>query len=308
MAYVSKKGHALIDARLYLPHEWTKDRARMKAAGVPNGTKFRTRHELALEMLDGHGKTLRHGWVAGDDEMGRSSRFRLKLRGLNERYLLAVPSNTLIRDLDEPPPEYSGRGRRPMSPFRRLDRWRAALPDAAWARVDVRDGEKGPLVLEVVKRRVQARTETGGTAPEELLFVTRELLSDGTYKHDYYFSIADPQVTLMELAWVAKAAHRIEECLENAKGEAGLADYPVRTWTAWGRHQTLSLLAAWFLNQETRRKKNPDPGDDFAADASVDRRDHRGASEDERSGNVVPQKYALAASNRTSEVVSPQVT
>ena len=219
---------------------------------MPKGTKFRTRHELALEMLDRHRGTLRHGWIAGDDEMGRSSRFRLKLRGLKERYVLAVPSNTLIRDLEEPPPEYSGRGRRPMSPFRRSDRWRAALPEGSWTRIDVRDGEKGPLVFEVAKRRVQARTETGGTAPEELLFVTRELLSDGTHKHDYYLSNADPKAELMDLAWVAKAAHRIEECLENAKSEAGLADYQVRTWTAWSRHQTLSLLAGWFLDQETR--------------------------------------------------------
>ncbi|MFO0890882.1 MAG: hypothetical protein U0790_17285 [Isosphaeraceae bacterium] len=71
-------------------------------------------------------------------------------------------------------PEYSGRGRRPKESFLRLDRWCAALPEDAWTRIDVRDGEKGPLVIEVVKRRVQARTETGGTAPEELLFVTRE--------------------------------------------------------------------------------------------------------------------------------------
>src|SRR3982751_1784019 len=49
MAYVSRKDHALVNPRLYLPKEWTKDRARRKAAGVPKGVKFRTRHELALE-------------------------------------------------------------------------------------------------------------------------------------------------------------------------------------------------------------------------------------------------------------------
>ena len=308
MAYVSKKGHALVDTRLYLPNEWTKDRARLKEAGVPKGTKFRTRHRLALEMLDECGGALRHGWLAGDDEMGRSSGFRRELQGRNERYLLAVPSNTLVRDLDEPPPEYAGRGRRPMSPFRRLDRWRGALPEEAWARIDVRDGEKGPLVIEVVKRRVQARTETGGTAPEELLFVTRELQADGTSKHDYYFSNADPKTPPADLAWVAKAAHRVEECLENAKGEAGLADYQVRTWTAWHRHQTLSLLAAWFLNQETRRKKNPDPGPDEAATASVDCGDDRGSPQGEHRREAMPSGHALAATNRTSEALSLQGT
>src|ERR1700722_987361 len=118
--------------------------------------KFQTRHQLALQMLGESGEHLLHGWVAGDDEMGRSSRFRRDLQGRNERYLFAVPSNTLVRDLTVPPPEYAGRGRHPMSPFLRLDRWRAALPESAWTRIDVRDGEKGPLVIEVVKRRVQA--------------------------------------------------------------------------------------------------------------------------------------------------------
>ena len=127
------------------------------------------------------------------------SGFAGNCRDRGERYLLAVPSNTLVRDLDVPPPEYSGRGRHPKSPFLRLDRWRAALPEDAWTRIEVRDGEKGPLVVEVVKRRVQARTETGGTGPEELLFVTRERQADGTFKHDYYLSNADPRMPLKEL-------------------------------------------------------------------------------------------------------------
>src|SRR5206468_13132256 len=131
-------------------------------------------HQLALEMLAESAAALPHSWVAGDDEMGRPSGFRGQLRGRGERYLLGVPSNTLVRDLDVPPPEYSGRGRYPKSPFLRLDRWRAALREAAWTRIDVRDGEKGPLVVEVVTRRVRVRTETGGTGPEALLLVVRE--------------------------------------------------------------------------------------------------------------------------------------
>ncbi len=146
-----------------------------------------------------------------------------------------------------------------------LDRWLAALPDDAWTRIDVRDGEKGPLVVEVVKRRVQARTETGGTGPEELLFVTREAQSDGKFKHDYSMSNADPDESLEELARVTKAAHRVEECFGRSKSDAGLADYQVRNWRGWHHHQTLSLLAAWFLNRETRRGKNRDAGSDVAA-------------------------------------------
>jgi len=307
MAYVSRAEHALVNTRLYLPHEWTKSRARLRGVGVPKEIKFRTRHQLALEMLDECGKRLPHGWVAGDDEMGRSSKFRQELQARTERYLLAVPSNTLVRDLDVPPPDYSGRGRRPMSPFLRLDRWRAALAEGAWARIEVRDGEKGPLVIEVVKRRVQPRTETGGTGPEELLFVTRERQADGTFKHDYYLSNAEAGVPLAELARVTKAAHRIEECFERAKGEAGLADYQVRNWSAWHHHQTLSLLAAWFLNQEARRGKNPDPGADGAATPTTDRGHDRGASQDQRPLVTLPSRHALATSKRASSAVPSSI-
>ena len=108
--YVTRQEHALVDLRLYLPAEWTRDRARCREAGVPRGTRFQTRHELALEMLDRHGSALPHAWVTGDDEMGRPAEFREQLRQRNERYLLAVPGNTWIRDLDAagPPSNPSG--------------------------------------------------------------------------------------------------------------------------------------------------------------------------------------------------------
>ena len=122
LAYASRHGHALVDFRLYLPAEWAKDRARRKKAGVPREARFRTRHQLALQMLDERGPELPHGWVSGDDEMGRSSWFRRQLRSRRERYLLAVPSNTLVRDALAPDPPYSGKGRRPRVPFVRAVR------------------------------------------------------------------------------------------------------------------------------------------------------------------------------------------
>ena len=92
MGYVSRHEHALVDMRLYLPKEWTKDAKRRKKAGIPKGTRYRTRHQLCLEMLKKHGEQLPHQWIAGDDEMGRPYWFRRRLDGLDERYLLAVPS------------------------------------------------------------------------------------------------------------------------------------------------------------------------------------------------------------------------
>jgi SRSO17 transposase len=271
LGYVSRVEHALVDLRLYLPKEWASDPDRRAKAGVPKAIRFRTRHALALELLDAHGPHLPHTWVAGDDEMGRSSWFRQQLRQRHEHYLLAVPANTLVRDLDAAPPSYSGRGRHRRVPFVRVERWCAAVPDEAWTLLEVRDGDKGPLLVEAIKTRVQAKTEQRRVGPDEVLVVTRERQADGTLKHDYHLSDALPQTPLAELVRVSKAEHRIEACLQRAKSEAGLADYQVRTWEGWHHHQALALLATWFLTQETRRGKKIHPSVDRAAGPVVPR-------------------------------------
>jgi len=266
MAYVSAEEQALVDMRLYLPKSWARSKARRAKAGVPAQVKFRTRHKQALEMLDEHTAALPHAWVAGDDEMGKVPEFRGELHSRNERYLLAVPSNTLVRDLEVEPPPYSGHGRYPKSPWQRVDKWSSALVKEAWTTIDVRDGDKGPLVVEATKALVRAKTAPG-KGYDETLIVIRERQSDGSMKHDYYLSNAPPDTPRAEFARVAKAAHRIEECLHRAKSEAGLADYEVRTWRGWHHHQTLSLLATWFLTQETRQGKKIHAGNHSPTDS-----------------------------------------
>jgi SRSO17 transposase len=269
MGYVSRVEQALLDVRLYVPESWARDKKRRKKAGVPKEVRFQTRHELALAMLDKNGSSLPHSWVTGDDEMGRSTYFRRELRGRNERYLLMVPSNTLVRDLEAEPPSYGGRGPRPQVPFVRGDHWAAAQPSSAWTTIEIRPGEKGPLIVEALKRRVSAKTDRRRTGPEEVLVVFREQQADGTFQHDYALSCASVETPLAEFARVFNAEHRIEQCLQRAKGEAGLSDYQVRTWRGWHHHQTLSLLATWFLTEEARRGKKMDARVDGAAAALV---------------------------------------
>lgn len=271
LGYVSRREHALVDFRLYLPKEWATSRTRRRKAGVPKSVRFRTRHELILEMLDERSAALPHAWISGDDELGRCSWFRQQLQARSECYLLAVPSNTSVRDLRAPEPPYEGSGRRPRVPFGRVDDWRAAVPESAWQTVEVRDGEKGPVVVQAVWTLVQARTEGRASDVAESLVVVRERQGDGPWKHDYLLSNAALGTPLTEFARVFKAQHRIEECLQRAKSEAGLGDYQVRTWAGWHHHQTLSLVATWFLTQETRRGKNADAGVDGPAGAAADR-------------------------------------
>lgn len=129
---------------------------------------------------------------------------------LGERYLLSVPSNLLIRDLEVDPPTGSGRGRKPNRPWIRVAEWTTSC-EAGWTTIDVRDGAKGPLIVEILSRRVAARTDKRQEGPEEVLVVIR--YRESVVKTDYYLSNADPDTDLAEFARVAKAEYRIEECL-----------------------------------------------------------------------------------------------
>ena len=114
-------------------------------------------------------------------------------------------------------------------------------------------------MVEMVKRRVVAKIDRG-VGDEETLVVIRTRDEDGAVKHDYYLSNAAVTTPEGEFARVAKAEHRIEECLQRGKSEAGLADYQVRTWNGWHHHITLSLMATWFLVLESQRGKKVDAG------------------------------------------------
>jgi SRSO17 transposase len=267
MAYVSRKDHALVNTRLYLPKQWARDRRRRKAAGVPKEVRFQTRHEQALEMLDEQGHLLPHAWIAGDDEMGRNAGFRRDLHDRGEPYLLAVPCDTLIRDLEAEPPEYQGRGAVPKLPFGHVDKWRDLLADEAWTWINVRDGEKGPLEVEVVTCRVQTKISQRVMKYEETLVIVRCLDEQGATKYDFYLSNAPGDTSPKEFARVALAAHRIEEAIKRGKSEAGLSHYEVRNWRGWHHHQVLSLIATWFLLCESHRGKKMDTRDYLTSDS-----------------------------------------
>jgi SRSO17 transposase len=281
MGYVSEQDHALLDFRLYLPEEWARDEQRRQECHVPPEVRYQTRQDQSLEMLDQWGEQVPHGWVTGDDELGRHTRFRKDLRERGERYVLGVPYNTTIRDLEAPLPEYSGRGRRPKAPWQSVRAWRQSLGCEGWTHLTVRDGEKGPVEIEMIKRRVQTRLERKRTGPEEWLVVTRRPLwdervlegksspeateHDTRYRYRYYLTptrmsgAALKEPSLGELARVIKAGACIEASFKRGKGEAGMDEYQVRTWQGWHHHMALSLMAVWFLIGETHRGQSLTP-------------------------------------------------
>ena len=178
MGYVSGHEQALLDFRLSLPEDWVRDEQRRQECHVPKEVRYHTRQAQCLERLAAWGDQVPHGWVTGDDALGRHSRFRGELRERGERSVLGVPCTTTMRDLETPLPAYQGRGRRPKVPWQSVTDWRQSLCLTAWRRLPVRDGEKGPVAIEMVKRRVQTRLERKRTGPEEWRVVTRRPLSD----------------------------------------------------------------------------------------------------------------------------------
>ena len=178
--------------------------------------------------------------------------------------MLGVPYTTTIRALEAPVPAYQGRGRRPKAPWQSVTTWRQALRPEGWTQVTVRDGEQGPVELELVTRRVQTRLERKRTGPQEWLVVTRhpradaETLEarasqdapdqDARYRYQYYLTPTQAHASemeapsLAELARVIQASVCIEASCRRGKGEAGMDAYQVRTWEGWHHHMTLTLM------------------------------------------------------------------
>jgi SRSO17 transposase len=252
LAYAAAGGCAPLDRCLYLPQAWAKDKNRRKECHVPKHVKFQEKWRIALEQLARCGPALPHGWVVADDEFGRVLTFRARLRERNERYVLDVPCNTLVRDLDEsPPPRSRSSGRAPKAPFRRVDAWAARQPATAWQRFEVRPGAKGPLLVEAVEApRAQTQDEERHVGPVERLVVMRNPATAQTW---YTLSNAAPEVPLVEVITAHGERHRVEEMFEQGNGEVGLDHYEVRSWQGWHHHMTLALVALWFLVLERRR-------------------------------------------------------
>jgi SRSO17 transposase len=281
LAYVTTAGQTLVDRRLYLPQEWADDAARRAQTYVPKEVGFEESWRIGLKLLDRAGADLPFGWVAGDDEFGRVTAFRAALRGRGLRYVLDVPSNTLVRDLEETPTP--GR-RRP--PWRRAEDWAKALPRRRWRKVRLGAGAKGPRVVWATEVWVQTKDEDGRVGPRERLVVIRT--TDREPQTWYTLSNAPADVPLAKVVAVHGRRHGVEELFAAGKGEVGLSHYEVRSWVGWHHHMTLSLLALWFLAVEKERLGGENPGTDGAAVTgnlfvpapaeSAEQRGHRRAS------------------------------
>jgi SRSO17 transposase len=252
LAYATDRGQAPLDRRLYLPKDWATDKARRAECHVPGSVRFQERWRMGLKMIDAHGQQVPHRWVVADDEFGRVQAFRAGLRKREEPYVLDVPCSTLVRDLQgrRPARRPGSKSRRRVVPFVRAEAWAAAQPAGRWVKVHVKDGTKGPITVRAMMTPVRTRDD-GRVGPAEWLLVLRSIESDGgSPKLSYHLVWAPWEVTLEEAVAAHGRRHQIEQLLEEAKGQAGLGHYEVRSYIGWHHHMTLSLLAVWFLGLE----------------------------------------------------------
>lgn len=275
LTYASAKGHATVDARLFLPEVWTQDRARCRAAGVPEDVAFRTKPELALDLL---GHALQRGhlpgrWVAADEVYGNSPVFRDGVAALGLWYVADVACDLPVFAEEAPTriPPYSGRGRRPVkarllrgaAPAQEVQVRAATLPEAAWQEIEVGEGAQGPRIYRFARLRVW---ESRDGLPGRECWLLLRTNPDGEEPR-YALSNAPAEVPLRRLAQVQTTRWRIETEFETLKGEVGLDEYEVRGWRGWHHHVVLALLAGAFLlslQQEWGEKHAP-------PDASADR-------------------------------------
>jgi SRSO17 transposase len=269
-AYASSAGHTLLDERLYLPEEWATDAARRQEAGVPEDIVFRTKPELALELMRRLGPKIRHGWVTFDEGYGKDPAFLSGLEELDERYIGEVPKSCrgwLRRPkVQAPGAGRHGRPRRkprvaPGQPQpQTVEEIAAALPASAWKRLRFREGSKGTQQAHFAAVRfVVERDDLPG--PELWLVIERSC--DQAPYIKYYLSNAAPNCPLLDMAQAGHNRWPIEDCFLRGKQEVGLDDYEVRGWRGYHHHLTLVMLAMWFLVLQKRRlgEKNRDGHD-----------------------------------------------
>ena len=228
VGYASRHGHTLLDRELYLPAEWTNDRARCQQAGIAADRGFATKPALAKEMLQ---RTLAAGvparWVTGDSVYGDDRRLRMWLEAQPQAHVLAVSGKEYVwLDVRQ----------------RQVKTILAALPTEGWTRLSAGEGAKGPRWYDWRWLPLAEPLEPNWRR----WLLVRRSVSD-SQDLQAYVVFAPQETPLAEVVRVAGTRWTIEQLFEAAKGDVGLDHDEVRSWTGWFRHLTLAMWALALL-------------------------------------------------------------
>lgn len=258
LGYASRKGHAFLDAKMYVPQQWFEKahQTLRQACGLPDELSYKTKPEIGLEMLKtafSRGE-LPCKWVAADELYGDSPTFRDGIAELDKWFFVEVRCNTRIW-LEKPEvwlPPWKGRGRRPSrlqlkNPAQsaiQMDELAQQLPATSWVRSRIKEGAKGPLVCDFACLRVfEVRDALPG---QELWLILRRNLDDPT-EIKYYFSNAPAEIDPGELVRISGMRWPVEIIFRAGKVEVGFDHYEMRSWLGWHHHMLFAFLAHLFL-------------------------------------------------------------
>ena len=254
-----------IGYRLYLPKEWAQDRARREKAGVPEDIRFKSKPQIALELIrQAYKAGVARGVLLMDLDYGRDSRLRTGITALGLTYVAAIQPTTLMW----PPggePRRRGKplkntGRRGEPDLRSAKEVALALPKRAWRTIRWREGSADWLSSRFA--RVRVRVGHNEAIPElmseEWLLI--EWPEDEAKPTKYWLSTLPAEISFRELVDVAKLRWRIERDYQDLKQEVGLGHYEGRGWRGFHHHATLCIAAYGFLALERAMIPPSGPG------------------------------------------------
>ncbi len=251
-----ERGSACIGMRLYLPEAWTSDRARCRAAGVPEPVTFAPKWQHALALLDAALATgVRRHVVLGDAAFGEVTAFREALTARGLAYLLRVPSNLVVWPPDTRFAVPAGRramGRprstpRPTTPTVPVT-LAALAATLRHRRVTWREGSRGPQASRFAAVRVRlAHRHAEGAGPGPEVWLLSEWPRGEAAPTKYYLSSLPATTPLRTLVRFGKLRWRIERDYQELKGELGLDHFEGRTWAGFHHHVALCAAAHAFL-------------------------------------------------------------
>jgi SRSO17 transposase len=251
-----------VSYRLYLPEDWAADAERRQAARIPDEVKFKTKPQIALELIrKAHKAGLPAGAVLMDAAYGCNTAFRTSLSKLGIRYVASILSNATVwvpGTAPRPPKPWSGRGRpptrqiidaahRPVS----VKKLAVGLPKSAWRTIEWREGTNKSLSSRFARLRVRVAhhdEKRSSRRPEEWLLI--EWPKDESEPTKYWLSTVPQDISFQRLVDLAKLRWRVERDYQELKQEVGLGHYEGRGWPGFHHHATLCIAAYGFLISE----------------------------------------------------------
>jgi len=255
LSLANHHGSLPVAYRLYLPKDWTTERARRKKVGVPDSVRFKTKPEIALEQVRWACEAgLPRGVGLMDAAYGNDARLRTGMTELGLRYVAAIQSNCLVW----PPgtgPRRRGKpinntGRRDEPDLISVKKLARGLPKHAWRTIRWREGSADWLSSRFARVRVRAAHQY---LLPELLYEETLLIEwpEGEAEPTrYWLSTLPANTSFRELVDFAKLRWRIERDYQELKQEVGLGHFEGRGWRGFHHHATMCIAAYGFLVSE----------------------------------------------------------